>query len=131
MLFRLFLAFALIPVIEIYILVKVGALIGAEATIVLVLASAFIGAWLARQQGTSVLMRIRENMNRGVAPAGEMVDALLILVAGVVLLTPGFATDAAGILLLVPPVRTRLKLALQQRLAQWVAEGRVTVIRHR
>jgi len=131
MIFRLFLAFALVPVIEIYILVKIGSFIGAEATIALVLLSAFVGAALARQQGLSVMLRIRENMSRGMTPAEELVDALLILVAGIVLLTPGFATDFAGILLLIPPVRARLKTFLRQKFQQWVQSGNVHIIRHR
>ncbi|MCK9241388.1 FxsA family protein [Desulfocurvus sp.] len=129
MLFRLFAAFALIPVLEIYLLIKLGSLLGAEATIALVLLSALAGAWLARQQGLGVMLRIRESLARGAAPAEEMVDALLILVAGVLLLTPGFVTDTAGLLLLVPPVRGRIKAVLRRALEDWVRRGQVRVIR--
>lgn len=130
MIFRLFAAFALVPVIEIYILVKVGSFIGAEATIALVLLSAFAGAWLARQQGLSVMNRIRESMARGVTPAEELVDAFLILVAGIVLLTPGFATDLAGILLLIPPVRLRVKAVLRRKFDEWARRGTVHIVRY-
>ncbi|WP_028586361.1 FxsA family protein [Desulfocurvus vexinensis] len=129
MFLRLFAAFALIPVLEIYLLIKVGSLLGAEVTIALVLASALAGAWLARQQGLGVMLRIRESMARGAAPAEEMVDALLILVAGVLLLTPGFITDTAGMALLVPPVRGRIKAALRRALEDWVRRGQVRVVR--
>ncbi|GAB6175846.1 hypothetical protein JCM16814_07370 [Desulfobaculum senezii] len=129
MLFRLFAAFAVIPLIEIYLLMKVGSFLGAETTIAIVLLTGFAGAWLARQQGTSVLMRIREDMARGVTPTGQLVDALLILVAGIVLLTPGFATDCAGILLLIPPVRAALKNVLRKKFENWIRQGNVTVIR--
>lgn len=129
MVFRLFLAFSLVPILEIYLLMKVGSLIGAEATIAIVLLTGFAGAWLARTQGAGVLARMRENMARGVPPAGEMVDAALILVAGVVLLTPGFATDLMGILLLIPPVRAAIKEALRRKLEDMARNGQVTVIR--
>ncbi|NJB67624.1 UPF0716 protein FxsA [Desulfobaculum xiamenense] len=128
MLFKLFAAFAVIPLVEIYLLMKVGSWLGAETTIAIVLLTGFVGAWLARQQGTSVLMRIREDMSRGIPPTGQLVDAMLILVAGVMLLTPGFATDIAGMLLLVPPVRAQLKEALRRKLELWARSGSVTII---
>ncbi|SKA69260.1 FxsA family protein [Desulfobaculum bizertense] len=131
MLFKLFAAFAIIPLIEIYFLMKVGSWLGAEATIALVLLSGFAGAWLARQQGTSVLLRIRENMNMGIPPTGQLIDGLLILVAGIVLLTPGFVTDITGMLLLIPPVRAKLKHVLHHKFQQWVMQGNVTIIHHR
>ncbi|WP_461208375.1 FxsA family protein [Desulfocurvus sp. DL9XJH121] len=128
MLLRLFLAFTLIPVLEIYLLIKVGSFIGAEATIAVVLLTGFVGAWLARAQGAGVLARMRENMARGIPPGAEMVDAALILVAGVVLLTPGFATDLAGILLLIPPVRAKLRDLLRRKLEQMARGGTITII---
>ncbi|BBD08681.1 FxsA family protein [Desulfovibrio ferrophilus] len=128
MVFRLFLAFATVPLIEIYLLMKVGSAIGAEATIAIVLLTGFAGAWLARAQGVSVLNRMRADMNRGVPPTGQLVDAALILVAGVVLLTPGFATDIMGLLLLIPPVRAKLKEVLGRKLADMAQNGHVTVI---
>lgn len=128
MVFRLFLAFITVPLIEIYLLMKVGSAIGAEATIAIVLLTGFVGAWLARQQGVSVLNRMRADMNRGVPPTGQLIDAALILVAGVVLLTPGFATDLMGILLLIPPVRDKLKQWLARKLSEMAQNGQVTVI---
>lgn len=130
MVFRLFLAFATVPLIEIYLLMKVGSTIGAEATIAIVLLTGFAGAWLARAQGVSVLNRMRMDMNRGVPPTSQLVDAALILVAGVVLLTPGFATDIMGLLLLIPPVRAKLKEILGRKLASMAQNGNVTIIHH-
>lgn len=130
MLFKLFVAFALVPVIEIYLLIRLGSYLGAEATIALVLLSALVGATLARRQGLSVMLRIRENMARGVAPAEELVDALLILVAGVLLLTPGFVTDLTGMALLVPPLRNRIKALLRRKFEDWVRSGNVTIVRY-
>jgi len=131
MVFRLFLLFATVPLIEIYLLMKVGSAIGAEATIAIVLLTGFAGAWLARAQGVSVLNRMRTDMARGVPPTGQLIDAALILVAGLVLLTPGFATDMMGILLLIPPVRAKLKVFLGRKLAQMVQNGNVTIIHPR
>ncbi|MBU1001852.1 MAG: FxsA family protein [Proteobacteria bacterium] len=128
MVFRLFLAFATVPLIEIYLLMKVGSAIGAEATIAIVLITGFAGAWLARAQGVSVLNKMRADMNRGIPPTGQLVDAALILVAGVFLLTPGFATDIAGLLLLIPPVRAKLKTVLGRRLSDMARSTNVTII---
>jgi UPF0716 protein FxsA len=127
MLFRLFLLFALLPVAEIYLLVKAGGVIGAWPTVAVVLGTGMAGAWLARQQGMSVVSRIRENMARGVAPTGELADAALILVAGVLLITPGFITDFTGLLLLLPPARAAIKAWLLRWVQQGMASGRIHV----
>jgi UPF0716 protein FxsA len=102
---KLFLAFTLIPVIEIYILIKLGTHIGALTTVLLVIATGIAGAFLARVQGFYTLFRIRTALRERRMPTQELIDAFLILVAGIVLLTPGFLTDAAGILLLIPATR--------------------------
>ncbi len=129
MLARLFLAFTIIPLVEIYLLVRVGSHIGALPTVALVVGTGMAGAWLARAQGLSVMARIRENMNRGVPPTGELVDALLIFIAGVLLITPGLITDTVGLLLLVPPARRAVRTWLAGRFVQWTAQGRVHVVR--
>jgi len=130
MLFRLFLAFSLIPLVEIYLLVKVGSYLGAETTIAIVLLTGFAGAYLARRQGLSTMRRVQSNMAQGIAPAGEMVDALLILVAGVLLLTPGFVSDAVGILLLIPQFRAVLKNQLRKKFERMASQGQIHVIHH-
>lgn len=130
MLFKLFLAFTLIPLAELYLLIKVGTHIGASTTIAIVLLTGFIGAYLARMQGVQTMNRVRMNMAQGIAPAGELVDAMLIFVAGVVLLTPGFITDAAGILLLIPPVRDALKTWLRRKFEDAIRNGNVRIINH-
>ena len=89
MLLKLFLAFTIIPFIEIYILVKIGSYLGAFNTVVIVILTAFLGALLARYQGFQTMLRVRESLERGEMPAEELLDALLILLAGIVLLTPG------------------------------------------
>ncbi len=109
MFFKLFLLFAVIPVIEIAILVKVGTIIGALPTILLVIATAAIGAYLVRMEGLSIMTRIQKNLSQGVFPAEELMDGALVLVAGAVLLTPGIITDCLGFLLVFPPTRQLFK----------------------
>ena len=101
----LFILFILIPIIEIWLLIEVGSLIGAFHTVGLVLLTAFIGVILLKQQGERTLSSARSRLNRGQIPGREMVDGLFLGVAGALLLTPGFVTDAIGFLLFVPPVR--------------------------
>ncbi len=119
MLLKLFLAFTLIPVAEIYLLVKVGGHIGAAKTILIVLATGFAGAYLARLQGLQTMLRMRLSMQQGQLPTEDLLDAALIFIAGVVLLTPGFITDAAGLLLLIPETRFYAKRFIMRRLEAW------------
>lgn len=104
--------FLLVPLLEIYLLIKIGGEIGAWPTVALVVATAVIGAALLRWQGISTLMRVRQSLDRGELPALAMLEGLLLLIAGALLLTPGFFTDTVGFLLLVPPLRRKLLLAL-------------------
>ena len=125
MFFKLFLAFTLIPVAEIYLLLEVGSLIGSFNTILLIILSGFSGAYLARLQGLRTMFRVRASLQQGIMPAEELIDALIILVAGIVLLTPGFLTDAVGLLLLFPITRRYFKLYLKKKLNQWVKDKEV------
>ncbi len=94
-----------VPLIEIYLLIKVGAVIGAVPAIALTVLCSLLGTWLVRRQGFSVLMRVRETLARNEVPALELLDGALLLVAGLFLLLPGFLTDIIGFLLLIPPLR--------------------------
>lgn len=116
---KLFLLFAVVPVAEIYVLVTVGGAIGVLPTIILVLLTALAGAHLARLQGLSVMMRIRENLAQGFMPAEELLDGLLIFLAGMVLLTPGFLTDIMGLLILLPATRNMFKRWLRKKFDEW------------
>lgn len=118
MLLKLFLAFTLIPVAEIYVLIKIGTVIGALNTVILVIVTAFVGAFLARLQGLETISRMHSNLRQGIIPAEELVDAFLIMVAGIVLLTPGFLTDIAGLLLLLSPSRRWFKRVLRRKLEE-------------
>ncbi len=97
-----FVLFLLIPIIEIYFLIKVGEVIGAWPTIFLVVLTAVIGAALLRQQGLSTLARLQNNISQGKIPAQEMVEAVMLAVGGALLMTPGFVTDTIGFLCLLP-----------------------------
>lgn len=99
------LAFVLVPIAEIALLIHVGGLIGTWETVGLVILTAVIGTALFRAQGMRVLMRAQDVMEQGGFPAKELFDGVCILVAGVLLLTPGFLTDALGLALLVPGLR--------------------------
>lgn len=101
----LLLLFLLVPLVEIYFLIKVGDVIGAGWTVFLVVFTAVLGAWLLRLQGLSTLNRVQQSLQRGELPAATMLEGLLLLLAGALLLTPGFVTDSIGFLLLVPPLR--------------------------
>ncbi len=101
----LFLLFILVPFVEIYLLIEIGSVIGAPWTIFCVVLTAVIGAWLVRIQGLATLTRLRRNLDEGALPAMELVEGVFLLVAGVLLLTPGFFTDAVGFACLTPPLR--------------------------
>ncbi len=108
----LFILFLLIPALEIYLLIEVGGLIGAFPTIAAVFGTAVLGAYLLRMQGLSTLRRVQETLHRGEIPAVEMFEGAILLIAGVLLLTPGFFTDTLGFLALVPGLRRRFVIWL-------------------
>jgi UPF0716 protein FxsA len=115
MLFRLFLLFALIPVIELALLVEVGGRIGEAPTIAVVLGTGAAGAWLARSQGLRALQRLQEAVRTAQFPGEEIFDGILILAGGLLLLTPGFLTDILGFCALVPGSRYLLKALVKSR----------------
>lgn len=129
MLVKLFLAFTLIPALEIFLFIEIGKSIGTLNTFALVILSGFAGAWLAKMQGLETMMRVRRNLDNGIMPAEELMDALIIFGAGIVLLTPGFFTDIVGLLLLFPPSRFHFKRFLRRRFDHWVQQGNVQVRR--
>ena len=94
-----------VPLLEIYLLISVGRNIGAGATVLAVVFTAVLGAWLLRLQGMHTLARLRAATQQGQLPAAEMVEGLILLACGLMLLTPGFFTDALGFLALVPSIR--------------------------
>jgi len=126
--FRLFLLFTTIPLLELMLLIEVGSQLGALTTIGICLVTGFVGASLARSQGAGVIRRIQATVQQGGLPARELLDGVLILMAGVVLLTPGFVTDAAGIILLLPPTRAVIRAGLFRWIQARLAEGTWSVM---
>lgn len=118
----LLLLFLLVPIIEIYFLIEIGSMIGALATILLVVFTAIAGAYLLRLQGFATLERVRKNMSEGVLPAQELIEGLILLVAGALLLTPGFFTDIVGFICLIPAARQWLSLKMLERSFMFVGE---------
>lgn len=98
-------AFLAIPVIELFLLIEVGGIIGIFPTILLVMLTAIVGANLVRQQGFTTWQRLQSNLAQGIMPAYELIEGLLLLLGGLLLLTPGFFTDMLGFACLVPSLR--------------------------
>ena len=104
------LLFLSIPLVEIYFLIKIGSWIGALPTVLLVVVTAVLGAALVRYQGFATLQRLQMTLARGEMPAIEMLEGVILLVAAVLLLTPGFFTDVIGFACLLPALRRALAL---------------------
>ena len=102
MFFKLFLLFTIIPVIELAILIRIGSYIGALNTMSIVILTAVIGAYMVKSEGIGVMSRIQRDMQNGIFPAEEMISGMMILIAGALLLTPGFFTDILGFLMVFP-----------------------------
>jgi len=123
MFFKLFLLFLIVPVIEIYLLIKVGSLIGPLYTVASLLFISLLGAYLVRSQGFRIITRIREELSRGRVPAAQMLDGALVFIGGVLLMTPGFFTDFLGLFFLIPATRRLIKMWLGLWLQARIAKG--------
>jgi UPF0716 protein FxsA len=115
------LLFLVVPIAELAVLIRVGQWIGVVNTIGMLILVSVVGAWLAKRAGLSVLRRIQRQLELGQMPGVELVDGSLVLLAGVLLITPGFLSDILGILLLLPPVRATVRRVLRRRFAQRIA----------
>ncbi len=105
MFLKLFSLFLIIPIVEIYLLITIGGIIGATNTILIILITASLGAYLTKSQGFRVLRQIQETTAQGYVPGNELLHGLFVLIGGFALLTPGFLTDAIGFSMLIPQVR--------------------------
>lgn len=128
---KLLLLFIGLPLLEIIILVKLGEVIGFWPTIGLVVGTGVLGASLAKAQGFLVYARIQNELAAGRIPAGELLDGLLILIGGIVLLTPGLLTDLLGFALLIPLVRALFKAWLKQKFGGMVQRGQTGIFYQR
>jgi UPF0716 protein FxsA len=128
MFLKLLILFIVIPIIEIAILVKMGTILGFWPTMLMVIATGILGATLARIQGFLVLTRIRTELQMGRMPAEELIDGLLILIGGILLLTPGLLTDLMGFLMLIQWSRKLFKKWLGKRFRKWVQSRNARII---
>lgn len=111
----LFILFLLVPLLEIYLLIKVGGIIGAIPTVFMVVFTAVLGGALLRHQGLYTFAKVQTALARGELPTVAMLEGVVILISGALLLTPGFFTDTLGFLGLVPPLRQWLILKVLER----------------
>ena len=116
----LFLLFTLMPLLELWLLFQLSNVFGFLETVSIVLLTGFVGAALARWQGWQAVARIQQDMQQGKMPAKALGDGVMILVAGVLLITPGVITDVFGLSLLIPPVRVGMRKLLQLWIAKHV-----------
>lgn len=121
----LLLLFIVVPVVELSLLLSISGVVGAVRTFVIIIITGIIGAHLAKQQGIKTLNTIKSSLNQGHLPGTEVVDGFIILIAGAVLLTPGFLTDVIGFLLLLPSGRNVFKAWLIKRFTKFLQSGRV------
>ena len=117
------LAFFVVPLVELAVIIKVGAEIGVLNTVGLLILSSIVGGWLMKREGLGVIRRIQGSVAAGRVPGAELVDAFLILFGGALMLAPGFLTDLTGMALLLPPVRAVVRGALRRRFATRVVGG--------
>ena len=109
MLFKLFIVFSIIPIIELAILIELGSRIGSTIIVTLIITTGMAGALLARNQGLYVLRQLQSSIQRIQSPADPIIDGVLVLIGGLLLLTPGILTDAIGFLILFPFSRQSLR----------------------
>ncbi len=121
--------FVTMPILEIVVLFKVHHAIGSMETIALVVVTGFIGAALARAQGFMIVRDIQRDLQEGRVPAPRVLDGMMVIIAGVLLITPGLITDTAGFLLLVPVVRAEVRMWLKRRCEKMITEGKVVTWR--
>ncbi len=123
----LLVAFILLPIMELWVLFRVNDHLGLSATLLIVVMTGFIGAWLARAQGLMVMLQIQRDLAEGRMPAPRLIDGTMILIAGAFLVTPGLITDTAGFLLLVPSVRSYIRNWLRDKMEQKLKDGTMNV----
>ena len=126
MLLKLILIFTIVPFIELSLLIEIGARIGTLNTIMVIVITGVIGAFMARIAGLNVLFKIQENLRDGVFPRDELFDGILVLIGGVLLLTPGLLTDALGFFLLLPFGQALVRRWLKEIMKGKIDRGEIT-----
>ena len=125
MLLRLLLLFTIVPLVELYLLIRLGTYIGTGDTVAIVIGTGVVGGLLARSQGLAVVHRIRTELSQGRVPAESLFDGLLILISGAMLITPGLLTDGLGLFFLIPWTRQAFKSWLKRKVQEKVAQGEI------
>jgi UPF0716 protein FxsA len=124
-----FLLLVIVPAAEIGILLVSGQTIGVWPTILLIILTGFLGAYLAKQQGMETIRKTQDQLRRGAMPGDAILDGVSILIGGTLLLTPGFVTDILGFMLLAPPTRKFFKVLMMKVFRNWIDKGNIKVIR--
>jgi UPF0716 protein FxsA len=124
-----FLLLVIVPAAEIGILLVSGQTIGVWPTILLIILTGFLGAYLAKQQGMETIRKTQDQLRRGAMPGDAILDGVSILIGGTLLLTPGFVTDVLGFMLLAPPTRKFFKVLMMKAFRNWIDKGNIKVIR--
>ncbi len=125
---KLLLLFTVVPLCEFYLLLTIDELIGLWPTVALVLCTGVVGAWLARAEGLRVLRHWQRSLVRGKVPEDGVLGGVLILVGGVLLVTPGVMTDIVGLLLLIPPTRRTIATMIRAQMEKRIRDGRIKVV---
>jgi len=124
---RLFLLFTVVPLVELYLLIAIGRVLGPVPTIGLVLLTGALGAWFARLEGTRVIQRWQEAVARQQLPKDGVIDGFLIFLGGLMLITPGILTDLAGLSMVMPPTRRVIARIVRAWFERQIETGRVQV----
>ncbi|MFH1622207.1 MAG: FxsA family protein [Candidatus Omnitrophota bacterium] len=129
MFFYLIVLFTIIPIVELYLLIRVGQYLGASTTIMIVIFTGIFGAYFARLEGLRVLYSVQKDLQEGRMPTSQLLDGFLILVGAVLLITPGLLTDGIGFLLVIPQSRVFIKVWVKSYLQKIIdrKEGVITV----
>ncbi len=127
MFFRLFLLFTLIPALELYLIIKVGQVIGAFNTLLIIIFTGVLGAFYTRQQGIRVMTNIHREMSEGRLPGDELINGAMLLVGGAFLITPGFLTDITGFALIFPPTRDMIKGSVTEFMRKRIERGDIRI----
>lgn len=127
MFFKLLLIFIVVPLIELYFLFEVSQFIGVFTTVMIIIFTGAVGVSIAKRQGYQVINNIRSDLNSAKMPTDDLISALLILIGGVTLLTPGFLTDITGFLLILPGSRDLIAALVKKYFLKYVKDNKVEV----
>ena len=119
--------FIVVPILELIFIIQVGQAVGVWNTVSLLILDSLVGAWLVKHQGLGLLRRSRERLQNGEMPSDEIFSGIVILFAGALMLTPGFLTDAVGLVMLIPPIRVGVLAAIRRRLRSRITTTSTTL----